>query len=67
LSTALLFEDIVGEEDAFHRATILSKHHNQPGPELASQVFRDGPSVGIIEKNIDFILAIRTHGLNLWA
>src|ERR1019366_5575850 len=52
-------------ENAFHRAAVLSQHRNQPGPEFASQVFCDGPNVGIAEKNIDFILAAGTHGLNL--
>jgi hypothetical protein len=30
-------------------------------------VFCDGPNVGIAEKNVDLILAVGMHGLNLRA
>ncbi len=36
LSAALLFEDIVVEENSLRRASILSEHRNQAGSEFAS-------------------------------
>src|SRR5450631_1002530 len=67
LSAALLFQDIVVEENAFCRTPVFSKHRNQPGPELASQVFCDRPNVGIAQNNIDFTFTVGAHGLNLLA
>ena len=66
-STILLFEDIVVEENAFCCTPVFGENRNQPGPEFAAQVLCDGPNIGIAEKNIDFVLAVRTHGLNLRA
>ena len=62
-----MFKDIVVEENAVRGAPIFGEHRNQSGSEFASQVFCDGSNVGIAQKNVDFILAIRTHGLNLRA
>src|SRR5216683_2067891 len=55
LRAALLFKDIVVEENALCTTPVFGEHRNQPSPEFASQVFCDRPNVRVTQKEIDFI------------
>ena len=66
-ASPLLFKYVVVEENAFRGTPVLGEHRNQPGFELASQVFGESANVRIAEKKIDFIFAVRRHRLNLRA
>src|SRR5258708_14828749 len=65
LGATLLFEDIVVEEYAFRSTPVFGEHRHQPSSELASEVFGNGPNVGITQKEIDFIFTVGAHRLDL--